>query len=109
MQKARKRFGRGLQKFQKMFEKGLEEVWNPRKRSHQGGVILMSFGGHVDVILDVILGSCWCHFGVSDTVDSQVRFFLRFGRQLGAQVGLQVGASWTRNRYLTSLKFRIRF
>ena len=51
----------------------------------------MAFGGHVEVILDVISGSCWCHFGVSDTVDSQVRFFLRFGRQLGAQVGLQVG------------------
>ena len=30
------------------------------------GVILMSFGGHVEVILDVILGSCWCHFGYPD-------------------------------------------
>ena len=109
LEKLLKSFGLCLEEVWRRFGRRLEEVWNPHKCSHQGGVIWVLFGGHVEVILDVNVGSCWCHFGVSDMVDPQVIHFLSFRRQLGAQVGIQVEPSWIQHRYLTSFKFRIRF
>ena len=48
--------------------------------------VFISFGGHVGVDFGVILGSFWCHVGVSERVAFQVRKSAPKVLDLGAQV-----------------------
>ena len=67
------------------------------------------FGCHFGGQVGAMLGSCWGHFGVSNKVPYKNRFLEASWSPSRAQVGLQVGPSCAQNRYLTSLKFRLRF
>ena len=69
----------------------------------------VSFWGSSWGYVGVKLGSCWGHFGVSNKVPYKNRFLEASWSPSRAQVGLQVGPSCAQNRYLTSLKFRLRF